>query len=57
MKLDMKEIESIYGADQKQKDTFFSKREKKDTLRSQGGVKKESPIWDDADWILTIFYS
>jgi hypothetical protein len=49
MKLDMKEIESIYGADQKQKDTFFSKREKKDTLRSQGGVKKESPIWDDAD--------
>ncbi len=49
MQLELREVESIYGAEKKQKDQFFFRREQKNKLRSQGGVKKESPIWDDED--------
>ena len=49
MKLDMQEIERIYGEHKAQKDSFYKRRETKAKLRSQGGVKKQSPIWDDED--------
>ena len=51
MKLELQEMEKLYGEEQKIKDQYYKRREKKTTLRNQGGVKRESPIWDDEDWV------
>ena len=48
-RLDMKELNRIYGEEQKVKDQFFYRREKKQAYKQQGTVKKESPVWDDED--------
>ena len=47
--LDQKEVENILGTEQSTKDMFFKRREKKANYRSQGSVKKQSPVWDDED--------
>lgn len=49
MKLDLRETERIYGEHQARKDSFYKRRETKSKLKSQGGVKKSSPLWDDED--------
>lgn len=44
---DRREMERLYNEERKIKDQFYSKRNNKESLKKTGGLKKESPVWDD----------
>ena len=47
METEMKEIERMYQEEMKIRDAYESKRLKKENLKKSGGIKSESPIWDE----------
>ena len=48
-RIEQREMDEYYHRLQGGKDTYYRKRAQKETLKKQGGVKKESQLWDDED--------
>lgn len=45
----MREVEKLYQSEKFGRDKFYEKRESKQNLKRTGGVKPQSPIWDEDD--------
>jgi hypothetical protein len=46
----MREVERLYKNERRDKDAYYSKRDKKNDIRNNGGTMKSgSPVWDDDD--------
>ncbi len=46
---EMKEFDRLYRQERDVKESFYSKRQKKEELKRTGGAKSDSPIWKDTD--------
>jgi hypothetical protein len=44
---EFKEMERIAREEAKSSDAFYDKRAVKEEKKKTGGVKKQSPVWDD----------
>lgn len=44
---DLELLKSLDADEQKRKDSFYSKRSKRESIRRRGGIRQESPFFDD----------
>lgn len=49
IKDEMKEVDNLFKSERKIKDAFYNKREQKRSMRKSGGVRSDSPMWDEED--------
>ena len=47
MKDEIREMDRLFEERRDIKDQYFQKRAKKEKLQKTGGIKDESPIWND----------